>query len=233
MTDFRAIYATQAEQYDRMVSREDYQNNLWAALRTVRSFARLDIVELGAGTGRLTLPSAGEARSILACDSSAHMLALARRKLIEGRLRNGRVIVSDNGALPVRDDSADIVIAGWSLGHSVGWYPHRWLEVIDAALSEMRRVLRPSGTLIILETLGTGTKIPAPPHDGLAAYYRHLETEHGFSRIAIRTDYQFESPEEGAQLTRFFFGDALADRIRAEQLTILPECTGIWWRDCE
>jgi hypothetical protein len=31
-------------------------------------------------------------------------------------------------------------------------------------------------------------------------------------------------------LTRFFFGDALADRVRRENLVSLPESTGIWWR---
>ena len=231
MTDFRTVYATQAEEYDRLVSREDYQGNLWKALRAIKLFAGLEIVELGAGTGRLTLPLAVEARSITACDSSAPMLAIGQRKLSDAGLKNGRTVAGDNGALPLRDQTADMVIAGWSLGHSVGWYPDRWQAVIGAALSEMRRVARVGGTLIILETLGTGTEIPAPPHEGLAAYYRHLEAEHGFSRIAIRTDYKFESPEEGDELTRFFFGDALADRIRAEQRTILPECTGIWWRE--
>lgn len=231
MTDFRAIYATQAEQYDRMVSREDYQGNLWKALRAIKPFAGLEIVELGAGTGRLTLPLAAEARSIIACDSSAHMLAVTQRKLTQTGLTNWRTVVCDNGALPLLDRAADMVIAGWSLGHAVGWYPDRWHDVIGAALNEMRRVLRPGGALIIFETLGTGTEVPTPPHEGLAAYYRHLETAHGFSRMAIRTDYRFESPEEGDHLTRFFFGDAPADRIRAERLTILPECTGLWWRE--
>ncbi|GEM_PF-6658666 len=35
----------------------------------------------------------------------------------------------------------------------------------------------------------------------------------------------------GAAL-RFFFGDDLADRILRDRLIILPECTGIWWREC-
>ena len=48
-----------------------------------------------------------------------------------------------------------------------------------------------------------------------------------FSRVRIRTGYRFESLAE--DLTRFFFGDALADRVAREGLVILPECTGIWW----
>ena len=97
----------------------------------------------------------------------------------------------------------------------------------------MLRLLRPGGTAIMLETLGTGNETPAPPNEGLAQFYAMLEDEYGFARTALRTDYQFESPAEGQALLRFFFGDELADRIVAEQLTILPECTGIWSRTLE
>ena len=80
------------------------------------------------------------------------------------------------------------------------------------------------------ETLGTGFETPHPPTEGLAELYRWLEDEHAFAGTRIRTDYRFESPAEAAENTRFFFGDELADRILEENLTVLPECTGIWWR---
>ena len=50
-----------------------------------------------------------------------------------------------------------------------------------------------------------------------------------FSRVRIRTDYRFESLAEAGDLTRFFFGDALAGRVAGEGLVTLPECTGMWW----
>jgi len=37
-----------------------------------------------------------------------------------------------------------------------------------------------------------------------------------------------ESLDEADRLTRFFFGDELADRVRRENWLILPEDTGIW-----
>lgn len=82
---------------------------------------------------------------------------------------------------------------------------------------------------IILETLGTGRLAPAPPAARLAAYYRWLETEWGFSRHEIRTDYRFAGVAAAAAATEFFFGPELAATIRAHGWARIPEWTGIWF----
>jgi hypothetical protein len=132
--------------------------------------------------------------------------------------------------LPLVGETAVFAIAGWSLAHSVSWYSDSWQIEIGRMLSEMQRVVKPNGAVVLLETLGVGRTTPKPPSPYLATYYNWLETVHGFARTWIRTDFQFTTPEEGASLTRFFFGDDPADHILAEKLTILPECTGIWWK---
>src|SRR5262245_11798534 len=129
MPDYRAIYRNQAAQYELMVSREDYQGNLLPALNAVRSLKGLDIVELGAGTGRLTRQIAPLARSLLALDISDHMLDVLHEKL--PRIR---VAAADNRALPLSRGCADVVMAGWSVAHSVGWYPQTWREETGKAL---------------------------------------------------------------------------------------------------
>lgn len=231
MTDFfKDIYDNKAAQYEEMVSFEDYRKNLPAALEEIRPFKDLRVVELGAGTGRLTAMLAPSVKHIQAFDISPHMLAVTTKKMKASGLANWETKIADNRNLPVADGSADVAIEGWSLGHSVGWYPDNWRGEIDTALEEMKRVLKPDGTLIILETLGTGFETPTPPTEGLASFYQWLETEKDFTRKWIRTDYKFNSPEHAAKCTRFFFGDELADRILADQMTILPECTGVWWR---
>ena len=232
MPDYQKIYATQASRYDQLLAREDYQGNLWRALRQVRSFDGLDVVELGAGTGRLTCMVAPLVKTMRAFDISPHMLDAARAKLGKTGLRNWRLCVGDNRRLPVRDGVADVCIAGWSLGHLTGWYPKTWRDEIEQCLAQIKRVLRPGGMVIILETLGTGEESPRPPADALAAYYRLLERVHGFTSTWIRTDYRFESLAEAEALTRFFFGDELADRVVRQDLTLLPECTGIWKHVC-
>jgi ubiquinone/menaquinone biosynthesis C-methylase UbiE len=227
--DYQEIYQTQAGKYDLLVSREDYQKNILRALDQVRPLDGLDVIELGAGSGRLTCMLAPIVRAILALDVSQHMLDVAIAKLEKTGLQNWRVAVADNRSLPVADRIADVSIAGWSLGHSTSWHAQTWHDEIGQVLAHMKRGLRPGGTVIILETLGTGWETPHPPTDALAAYYEFLEEEHGFSSTWIRTDYRFTSPSEAEDLTRFFFGDELADGVASEHLAILPECTGIWW----
>ncbi len=230
MPTFEEIYASHADRYEALVAREDYEGNILKALRQICPLNGIDVVEFGAGTGRLTRLLAPVVGGIRAFDASAHMLGEAERTLRDTGATNWTLGVSDNKSLPVDSGSADLCIAGWSFGHSVGWYPDGWREEIGVAVAAMLRVLRPGGTAVILETMTTGSETPHPPTEGLAEYYRLLEDEQGFASTSIRTDYRFESIEEAERLTRFFFGDALADRVVQENWVLLPECTGIWWK---
>jgi hypothetical protein len=110
------------------------------------------------------------------------------------------------------------------------WYPDSWRDEIGQAISEMRRVLRPGGTAIIVETLGTGRETPQPPSERLAAYYTMLERDYEFAATWIRTDYRFESQAEANELTGFFFGTPAPTTLTEEGFAIVPECTGVWWR---
>lgn len=225
---FINIYQRHADLYDAMVSREDYQGHLLPALYHAAPLDGAFVVEFGAGTGRLTRLLTPHAAFVAAFDISPHMLRTAAPTLPAGGAWS--LAAADNAHMPLRAGVADVVMAGWSLGHATGWYPDTWRASIGAALREMLRLLKPDGTAVILETMGTGYADAAPPNETLAAYYAWLEETWGFTRQVIRTDYRFESVDEADKLTRFFFGDALADRIRAESLTLLPESTGIWSR---
>lgn len=231
MTDhFKHIYQHQAPQYDVLVSREDYRGNLFAVLNEIAPLDNATVVEFGAGTGRLTRTLLFQAQQIYAFDHSAHMLTQAQNALELTGMSNWALTVADNVAMPVPANSADLVIEGWSFGHVMGWYPDAWRTHTDAMLAEMRRILRPGGIAILLETMGTGNRQPSPPTPELAELYRYWQEEHGFDHRWIRTDYQFQSITEGIELVAFFFGDDLAQTLKDSQSTILPECTGIWWR---
>lgn len=226
---FQDIYKTKADLYDAMVAREDYEGALLPTLEMFCSFYNADVVEFGAGTGRVTRLLAPLVKSITAFDFMPSMLEVARETL-PTQDQNWALAAADNGAMPVKSGVADVTIQGWSFGHAGAWYPDTWQTVIDSYIAEMMRVLKPGGTAILIETMGTGRETPAPPAPHLAEYYQRVEQLHGFQYTWARTDYKFESLDEADQLTRFFFGDALADHVREENWVILPECTGIWWR---
>jgi ubiquinone/menaquinone biosynthesis C-methylase UbiE len=231
MPDQITIYRQHADQYETLVSYEDYQHNLYPALAAIRSFEQADVIEWGAGTGRISELIAAHVRSLIACDLNDHMLKVARPKLAHQPGLAWQTIVAEHRHMPLPDRCADVALAGWTLGYFTSkFYAENWPETIGQAVAQMQRVLRPGGTIIIIETLGTGSAEPNPPHPALAAYYRLLEDDFGFQSTWIRTDYQFDSLDQAAALTSFFFGDDWDDQVRRNNWIILPECTGLWWK---
>lgn len=224
----KEVYEAYADQYERLVRREDYQNNLLAAIETYCSLEGIDAIELGAGTGRLTRLLAPYVRSIKAFDASAHMLVEAEKSLRSMGLGNWETSVADHRQVPVPDGSADLVISGWSFCYLAVWGGADWQFALGEGLREIQRILRPGGTILMIESLGTGTEKPRPPVH-LGAYFDWL-TEAGFERGWTRTDYRFESLEEAIELSTFFFGEEMGQQVREKSWIILPECTGIWWK---
>jgi ubiquinone/menaquinone biosynthesis C-methylase UbiE len=229
LPEHREIYQSYARQYQRLVGREDYQNNILRAINRILPLDGLDVIELGAGTGRLTCLCIPQVRSMLALDISAAMLEVAGQRLDADGRRNGFRTVADHRSLPAASRSFDLAISGWSIAYLVSWsQTPAWQAELDRALSEMKRVLRPGGKIVLLETLGTGFERPTPP-ETLRGYFAALKSA-GFEDTWIRTDYRFENLQEAEELARFFFGDQLAEQVLQEKWAILPECTGLWWK---
>lgn len=231
MPDSKTVYAQHGNEYHALIAREDYQDNLPRAMDEVIVVDGLDVFDLGAGTGRLTLMLAPRVKSIRAFDISAEMLRVCRERLLGTGLSNWQVDVADHRQLPVPDHSADLVVSGWSVSYLAVWNPERANRELDTWLAEMRRVLRKDGTLILFESLGTGNEEPVRL-EHVEPVYQWLDVN-SFQNKWLRTDYRFESLEEAEYLARFFFGDDLGDRVRQNNWIILPECTGIWWRKLE
>lgn len=228
MPSEQEIYQQHAEEYERLIQREDYQGHILRAVENIRPLKGLDVIDTGAGTGRLTRILAPHAGTIRAFDASAHMLAKAEANLHSLGLNNWQVQVADHRHIPAADGSADLVIAGWSFCYLAVWGGENWQAELEAGYREALRLLRPAGVMILLESLGTGQESPDPP-EHLKSYFQWLAAK-GFQNTWIRTDYRFTSMAEASGLVKFFFGPKLGKEVKAKKWVILPECTGLWWQ---
>jgi ubiquinone/menaquinone biosynthesis C-methylase UbiE len=229
MPDNKTVYSHYADEYEALIAREDHQGNILQTLESITPLEGRFVLDLGAGTGRLARLLAPRVGFVRAFDESAEMLRVCRDRLAASGLTNWSVNVADHRHLPVDGTSADLVVSGWSVSYLAVWGTENWREKLEEWLGEMKRVLKPNSFIVLFETLGTGQESPVRvPH--LANFYPWLE-KNGFQSTWIRTDYKFESLAEAERLTRFFFGEEMGDEVLKKNWVILPECTGIWWRN--
>jgi ubiquinone/menaquinone biosynthesis C-methylase UbiE len=137
----RAEYDRAAANYDRRWARYNRASlELLPLGRVEHDLGR--VLDVGCGTGNLLpfLEARGyRMQEYVGVDLSPEMLRIARTK-------PGRVpaswITADAARLPLRESSFDIAVSASVL--------HYWDDV-DAALAEIRRVLRPGGHLLLLD----------------------------------------------------------------------------------
>ncbi|HIP87431.1 MAG TPA: class I SAM-dependent methyltransferase [Anaerolineales bacterium] len=120
----------------------------WAIFRRMRrrafSLDRGDVLELGVGTG-VNLPFYGARVRVTAIDANPQMLQRATRRRTQASIR---FVQADVHRLPFADGTFDTVTGSLLLCS---------VEAPPRVLSEVRRVLRAGGRLVLLEhTRGTG-----------------------------------------------------------------------------
>lgn len=227
MPSHEEIYKDLSYSYDDMIMR---QPDLTPYIKEIRPFQGLDVLDLGAGSGRLSSILSLEASTLICTDKSRSMLDILDKKLESNPTScKWNSLVADHRELPVKDSTIDLVVSGWSICYLANTNNKDWEENLDLIMAELRRVLKPNGMIIIFETLGTGYESPNPP-DFLTFYYSALENKYGFSHRWIRMDYPFSSPVEAKNHVEFFFGPEISRLIDENQWSTVPECAGIWWR---
>ncbi|MGW7424606.1 class I SAM-dependent methyltransferase [Streptomyces sp. NPDC054813] len=103
------------------------------------------VLDAGCGTGRALPPlraAVGPSGAVLGMDLTPAMLQAAVRA---GRHRDGRLLLADAAALPVRSKSLDAVFAAGLIAH---------LPRPARNLRELARVVRPGGTLALFHPIG-------------------------------------------------------------------------------
>lgn len=170
----RRVFEAVAPRYDLMNDLMSFGiHRLWK--RTLRRRCRGltgTVVDLAGGTGDIARLLDGEGRNVIVCDPSVPMMSAGREK-IGGRPRFSRApgsgvaassenrglspilwLAGEAEALPFADGSVDLLVISFGLRNATR---------LDAALKEIRRVLKPGGRFVCLEF--------SRPHWWLAPFY--------------------------------------------------------------
>ncbi len=206
----------------------DPEGRLEAAMRAVRDWAGLDVVDLGCGTGFHLPRFAATARRVVGVEPHGATRRRAQRRCAALGLRNVSVLRGSAERMPLEDASVDIVQARFAYFFGPG---------CEAGIAECARVLRRGGVLFVVDNdLRGGTFASwlarstwAPVHS--AAVVENFWRRQGFERVSVPSRWQFGSRPDFEAVVRIEFPPELAAAIIAEHDGLAVECRyALYWR---
>jgi ubiquinone/menaquinone biosynthesis C-methylase UbiE len=176
------------------------------------------VVDLGAGTGLITLALAPRVAEVTAVDISPRMLERLVERAGAAGIGNVTPVVGDLRTLPLEDGSATLAVSNYAFHHLVD-------ADKELALSEVRRVLAPGGRLVLCDMMFS---LSLEPRDRkllwqkLAAIARRgpaglLRIARNAGRIAVGRWEHPSPPEEWERMLRDRrFDDVAVDLLENE-----------------
>jgi len=185
-----AYYTAVAEQYEqewygRREADERHADDLRQITHAVDEFARGELIDIGCGSGHWTLRSLHAGARVTAIDPSETMRSVTRRRVTSAG-KTARLMLARAESLPLEDHVFDRCLLAFVLSHLDA--PSR-----DASWREIRRVLRPGGELLVVDTLRDGTDEPVQvirrvvngtPFRVLKVFYRPKDVAEMVERFA-------------------------------------------------
>ena len=135
------------------------------------------VLDLGCGGGHLTFHVSPLVKEIIAYDLSQDMLDVVARAAHERGLGNVTTQLGVVENLPFKNHSFDAVLSRFSA--------HHWHD-LDAGLREAARVLKPGGTLAIIDTITPGIPV-------IDTYFQAIELLRDCSHVRNYTRAEWEA----------------------------------------
>ena len=145
--------------------------------------AGMTVADVGTGTGFVAAGIAPRVGRVIAVDNSPAMLKVARENLGELGVGNVELLEGDVAALPLEDASVDAAFANMVLHHAGD---------PAAMLREMARVVRPGGTVAVVDEVEHAFAWMREEHADVWLGFEQGQVE-GFFRQAGLTGPGYES----------------------------------------
>ncbi|MBD3349844.1 MAG: methyltransferase domain-containing protein [Candidatus Eisenbacteria bacterium] len=111
--------------------------------------------------------------------------------------------------IPFHDNTFDAAYSTWAF-----FLSGTAASAVDAGIRELERVVRSGGPIVIADNAG-GDEFCAlsdhPIHGGPGPW-----VERGFESLVVESEFRFDSLDEAHELLRFYFGDAVVDRVSSK-----------------
>jgi phosphatidylethanolamine/phosphatidyl-N-methylethanolamine N-methyltransferase len=174
------VYTSYAGVYDKIFGKVFHEGRE-SAIRNLNVQPNERILEVGVGTG-IALPMYPRHCEIVAIDFSEGMLEIARKRTAEHHMNHVTLHRMDAGAMQFEDNTFDTVVAA---------YVVTAVPDYRKVVSEMIRVCRPGGRIIMLNHFSNENKMVAAVEKVISPLTKHL---------GWRTDLSLDNVLEGTEL---------------------------------
>lgn len=193
--------------------------------RVTDGLAGRRVLDVGCGTGFHLPRLAADAAWALGVEPHLPLLPAARARV--AGIPNAAVVAGSAEALPLPDESVDVVHARWAYFFGAGCEP---------GLVQARRALRPGGTIAVADhdattsTFGRWFMAAYPDYDPVGV--QRFWDRHGFFTEPLTVTWTFDSRADLAAVLAIELPPAIARRALAEHVGLTLD-VGValrWWR---